>query len=122
MRLIGAPPYVLLEDRTGRESGGRLFTRPIATVRCDAPESVAEALAVIQAGLDRGHHAAGFLAYEAGAGVDPSLALGPAAADGAPILWFGLFEGFDSLSRRRVGRDVRRFAAATARPRPALWA
>jgi para-aminobenzoate synthetase/4-amino-4-deoxychorismate lyase len=94
-----APPYVLLEDRTRPGGGGRLFTRPIAQVRCYAPEAVGEALAAVQAGLDRGHHAAGFLAYEAGAGLDPSLAFGPAAADGVPILWFGLFEGFEALSR-----------------------
>jgi para-aminobenzoate synthetase/4-amino-4-deoxychorismate lyase len=69
---------------------------------------VLPALAQIEAGVARGLHAAGFVAYEAASALNPAL---PARATvpGLPLLWFGLF-------RERVAVDV----AGTYNLRPAV--
>ncbi len=92
------PPYVLLEDRSLPNGGGRLFTDPVEVIRCADPIEVGAALDRVQAGLDRGLHAAGWLAYEAGRALEPRWAgLGEKRA-AEPLVCFGLFAGFVSLS------------------------
>jgi para-aminobenzoate synthetase / 4-amino-4-deoxychorismate lyase len=92
------PPFVLLEDRASFEAAGRLYSRPVDVVRCDDPGALGASLDRVQAGLDRGLHAAGFLAYEAGAALEPSLAGRRMPAGVGPLLWFGLFAGFEPIS------------------------
>ncbi|HEX9947994.1 MAG TPA: chorismate-binding protein, partial [Allosphingosinicella sp.] len=80
----------------------------------------------------RGRHAAGFIGYDAGHGLEPKLA--PLArrseAGGPPLLWFGLFEDCEAVDpaallpdaagawagrpRPRVGREVHEAAIARA--------
>src|SRR5687768_2146613 len=83
-------PFVLLEF--GERA--RLYRRPAEVVEARRPEAVAAALERL-----RGRHAAGFMAYEAGHGLEPKLApLARAAAEGGPpLLWFGLFDGWDDV-------------------------
>jgi para-aminobenzoate synthetase/4-amino-4-deoxychorismate lyase len=54
---------------------------------------VAPALERVRAGLRGGKHAAGYLAYEAGYAFDPKLERSARRTE-APLLCFGLFEGF----------------------------
>ena len=91
--LLARPrPWVLLEDRLIPGRPARLYADPIAEIRADAPDEVAAALAALEAGLARGLHAAGFLAYELGHVFEPKLL--PRLPEGRrlPLLWLGLFE------------------------------
>lgn len=107
------PPYVLLEDRVGIR-GGRIYTRPVEVVRCDEPKGFDAALDRLQAALDAGLHAAGFLAYEAGHMLEPRLGGLEAGPRPEPLLWFGLFEDFRPVTARALDD----FFGEMAPPRP----
>lgn len=78
---------VLREVRTGR---WLLFENPREIVQTFRPEEVTAQLRSVEEAVNsRGLHAAGWLAYEAAPGFDPTLTVRP---DGAfPLLWFGLY-------------------------------
>jgi para-aminobenzoate synthetase/4-amino-4-deoxychorismate lyase len=73
-----------------------LYRRPVGEVRAERMEEVLPALDALQAAVRNGRHAAGFLAYEAGYALDPALAGAARQGDG-PLLWFGLFESFETV-------------------------
>lgn len=77
------------------------------------PEAVRPALDRL-----RGRHSAGFIAYEAGHALEPKLAplALPAEADGPPLLWFGLFDGWDEVDAEAILPDPA--GAWAGRPRP----
>jgi para-aminobenzoate synthetase/4-amino-4-deoxychorismate lyase len=84
------PPFVLLEDRLTPHAPAWLYEHPHELVRCDTQDEVEDGFLRLQAGLERGLHAAGFLAYELGYGLEPRLAaLMPALT--TPLIWMGLF-------------------------------
>jgi para-aminobenzoate synthetase/4-amino-4-deoxychorismate lyase len=87
------PPFILLDDaRSG--GGARLFRAPAEIVRADRLEEVSPALERLRE--TDGRHAAGFIAYEAGCALEPRLK--PVfRPPGAPLLWFGLFDGFEEV-------------------------
>ncbi|HEX8449958.1 MAG TPA: aminodeoxychorismate synthase component I, partial [Allosphingosinicella sp.] len=102
-------PFVLLEF----ERGARLYRGAVEVVEARLPEEVRPALERL-----RGRHAAGFLAYEAGHALEPKLAplaAGP-ARDEPPLLWFGLFEGWEEVDPEAILPDPT--GAFAARPRP----
>lgn len=81
-------PFILLDDAS--ESGpARLFANPSAIVSARTPAEIPRALAALRAAGKQGRYAAGFLAYEAAAGLEPRLQV---PAGDAPLLWFGLFD------------------------------
>ena len=114
-------PFVLLEF----EGGSRLYRRPAHVIEARQPDEVGPALERL-----RGRHSAGYVAYEAGHSLEPKLA--PLACGSAelPLLWFGLFDGWDDVDaaallpdpagawagrpRPRVGRDDHEAAIARA--------
>lgn len=83
-------PFVLLDDA---RPGGKatLLSAPEAIIATREPGAVLGKLAELRAAA--GRELAGFLAYEAGYGLEPKLApLARAApADAPPLLWFGAF-------------------------------
>lgn len=87
---LSPEPFVLLESFDPAR-GGRslLFERPLEQVRADRPEEVGPAIERVEAALQRGLHAAGFIAYEAAGALDPALRTRPPTS--LPLLWFGLF-------------------------------
>lgn len=89
-------PFVLLDDARPGAAPARLYRRPVRTIRIDRPDGVLPALAELRDARTAGLHAAGYLAYEAGAAFEPRLR--PAPATGAPLLWFGLFEGYEAIA------------------------
>ncbi len=95
------------------EGRARLYRRPAATVEARRPEAVRPALDRL-----RGRHAAGFVAYEAGHALEPKLApLADSAVAGAPpLLWFGLFDGWEDVDPEAVLPDPA--GAWAGRPRP----
>jgi para-aminobenzoate synthetase/4-amino-4-deoxychorismate lyase len=85
-------PYVLLDDaRAG--GAARLYRAPVRVIEAHAVEEVAPALDAVRAGNAAGLHAAGYLAYEAGAAFEPTL---PRPAEPALLLWFGLFDSWET--------------------------
>jgi para-aminobenzoate synthetase/4-amino-4-deoxychorismate lyase len=95
MHLDLASPFVLLDDARPGAAPARLYRAPVRTIRVDRLEDVLPALAELRDARAAGLHAAGYLAYEAGAAFEPRLK--PPPATGAPLLWFGLFEGFEDI-------------------------
>ncbi|WP_267434869.1 aminodeoxychorismate synthase component I [Sphingomonas sp. GM_Shp_1] len=88
-------PFVLLDDARDGGAAARLYTAPVEIVVAHAPQEVAPALEKLRQARARGLHAAGMIAYEAGAALEPGVS---APAIDGPLLWFGLFEGWRSLS------------------------
>ena len=82
-------PFVLIDN--ARAGSGTLLRDPAATISAREPGEVQAALEWLRAA--RGRQAAGFLSYEAGYALDQKLTplARTAAPDGAPLLWFGLF-------------------------------
>jgi len=96
MHLDLASPFVLLDDARPGAAPARLYRAPVRTIRVDRLEGVLPALADLREARAAGLHAAGYLAYEAGAAFEPRLR--PAPATGAPLLWFGLFERYEDIA------------------------
>ena len=106
-------PFVLLDDA---RAGGRalLYSEPAEIIETRDPDAV-------RACLDRleGRHWAGFLAYEAGYALEPRLApLAPPLHDGAPpLLWFGLFDRFETVDAAEFLPDPAGAYVGRVRPR-----
>jgi para-aminobenzoate synthetase/4-amino-4-deoxychorismate lyase len=91
----GAEPFVLLDDaRRADASPALLYRNPVDRIEAFRLDEVRPAMAALRQAGKRGLHAAGFLSYEAGHALEPKLHLLAAdrEEDGAPLLWFGLFE------------------------------
>lgn len=107
-------PFILLDDaRPESPSGARLFRDPVELVTAQRVEEVEPALDRLAAAQRSGLHAAGYLAYEASYALEPRLApLARSLPHGEPLLWFGLFEGYDAIPARAVPDLL---------PSPAAW-
>ncbi len=92
-------PFVLLDDAGAGSAGATLYRAPVRIVEARAPGEVRPALAALRAAQREGLHVAGYLAYAAGAGIEPRIA---ARADDRPLLWFGLFERVETLAAEEV--------------------
>ncbi len=94
MTLDRSRPFVLLDDaRVDGAAPARLYRDPLEVVTTDDPARLANCLAALRYANAHGLHAAGWIAYDAGA-----LGEAPAASTAAPLLWFGLFEQYRSLA------------------------
>lgn len=80
----------------GRERSFR-FIEPVGVIEARSPGEVGPALDALESAAARGLWAAGFLAYEAAPGLNPSLVVRTRTGDdplaGLPLLWFAMFEG-----------------------------
>ena len=112
------PPFVLLDDARDGGAGARLYTQPVGQVTAHTLAEVRPALAALRAAAAEGLHAAGWLAYEAGAALVDRT---PAAETGEPLLWFGLFEGYRHFAADEVPALLPDPAGAwAAPPQPAI--
>ena len=81
-------PEVVLESHVvGGDSASFAFMGLCGQVGVGRPEEVLSALAEVERAVGRGLHAAGFVCYEAAAGLD--VALETQESRGWPLLWFG---------------------------------
>ena len=92
-------PFVLLDDaRQHGAAPARLYRDPVAVVRADRLEELGACFAALTRARMAGQHVAGYLAYEAGLGLEERLR-GRRAADGtSPLAWFGIFNDYKELS------------------------
>jgi para-aminobenzoate synthetase/4-amino-4-deoxychorismate lyase len=97
-------PFVLVEDARPGGAPGRLFTTPIETIVAHDLSEIEAALLRLRAALGRGLHAAGWLNYEAGLAFEERLARLEPQLGKSPLLWFGLFERFEEVSRVELER------------------
>jgi para-aminobenzoate synthetase/4-amino-4-deoxychorismate lyase len=93
------------------EGRSRLYRRPAEVVEARRPDEVGPALERL-----RGRHAAGYISYEAGHALEPKLAPLALGADGAPLLWFGLFDRWEDVDAETLLPDPA--GAWAGRPRP----
>ena len=91
-------PFVLLEF----EGQARLYRRPGRIVETREPDEVRASLARLA-----GVHAAGFVGYEAGHMLERNLSpLRAAPGPGTPpLVWFGLFDGYETVDPERLLPD-----------------
>lgn len=116
--MLGPAPFVLLDDARPDGADARLYRDPVRVVTAHAPEEVRIALAALDAARDKGLHAAGYLAYEAGHALEPKL---QTPATSGPLLWFGLFERFETICAHDVTALLPDPAGAwIGRPRPGI--
>jgi para-aminobenzoate synthetase/4-amino-4-deoxychorismate lyase len=92
-----ARPFVLVEDRLAPGRPAFLYAKPRRIVRADRPDEIEPALAALDAARAEGLHAAGFLSYELGHVLEPTLLSSLAPDRRLPLLWFGLFDAPERL-------------------------
>ena len=105
MLIDGAEPFVLLDDARGTDASPALLYRgPVDIIEASRLDEVCPALAALRQAAAHGLHAAGILSYEAGHALEPKLhALGrDRQNDGAPLIWFGVFEAPEEIAPDRV--------------------
>ncbi|MDO7834036.1 aminodeoxychorismate synthase component I [Sphingobium sp. HBC34] len=106
MRLPGPDEIFCLFDdaRVRGAAPARLYRDPVAIVAAQTMAQVQPALDRLAEAREEGLHVAGYMAYEAGLALEERLA--PIArrreSDGAPLLWFGLYEGMRLIAPEDV--------------------
>lgn len=99
MRLPGPTEASALFDdaRACGAAPARLYRDPVSIIAAHRLEEVQPALDRLAEAGEAGLHAAGFISYEAGLALEdrllPLATRQRSAAQGTPLLWFGLFEG-----------------------------
>lgn len=83
---------VLLQDHMHGGLQWIAFIDPLHIICAETAEEVGPALLAIETYLDQGYYVAGYLAYEASTGIDPSLKT--YMNNNYPLLWFGVYSHF----------------------------
>lgn len=99
--MLPPPPFVLLDDARPGGAAARLYRAPATVIEARRAAEIPAALAAVRAEVAAGRQAAGFLAYEAGHALEPGA--GDALAPDMPLMWFGLFDGFETIADIAAG-------------------
>ncbi|RJF94210.1 aminodeoxychorismate synthase component I [Sphingomonas cavernae] len=112
----------MLDDaRTTGAAPARLYSAPVDTITAQGAGSVRAALEKIEAAQAHGLHAVGFLSYELGHALEPRLRALQHPGGELPLLWFGLFERFETIAPATVPTLLPDPAGAwTSEPRPLI--
>lgn len=105
MAPVADAPFVLLVEshKDPDQERALLFRAPEQLICCRQPSDVLAALRLVESAVGRRRYVAGFMAYEAGYGLQPKLlALVPRPFE-EHTLWFGVFEHRLELKGREVG-------------------
>lgn len=111
----GMEPQARFDDCRSDPPRSFRLARPVAVVEARTPDEVKGMLSSVARSVEQGLWAAGFVAYEAALGLDPSFVVrrGPDAdirsgpAGGPPYAWFGLFEGAQETAPLDAGPEPR---------------
>jgi para-aminobenzoate synthetase/4-amino-4-deoxychorismate lyase len=98
-------PFVLLDDAgAAGAADARLYRDPVEIVVARRAEEVEPALERIEALRREGRHLAGYMAFEAGLAIEPRLSgLLPSRSGAAgPLVWFGVFAGYETIGAASV--------------------
>jgi para-aminobenzoate synthetase / 4-amino-4-deoxychorismate lyase len=90
-----------------------MFEHPVEVVRAERLDEVLPALRRVQAAVDGGLHAAGFVAYEAAPAFDPAMRVTPQS--GLPLVWFGTYRAsspVDEMPGRGTDYEVGEWTSA----------
>ncbi len=99
-QILEKDTFVLLDDRSSPDAPCVLYNNLTEVIRADTPDQVPAALEALTSARERGLHSAGFLAYELGYLLEPTLAdLWPGPGS-TPLIWFGLFKRKQSFPAR----------------------
>jgi para-aminobenzoate synthetase/4-amino-4-deoxychorismate lyase len=77
--------------------GWRLFRDPVDIIETDDTSRVVPCLHAIEAAVDEGMHAAGFVSYEAGPAFDEAMLAHPCGK--SPLVWFGIYADSQLVER-----------------------
>lgn len=116
-------PFLLFDDaRVDASRPGRLYCEPVAVIEARTPDEVGPAMDRLGVARKAGLHVAGYMSYEAGYALEPKLrALDPRGDEGAPpLLWFGLFEGFEEVDPRDASWLSGALAPPVSVPEPVI--
>ena len=120
MRLPGPDePFCLFDDARLRGAApARLYRDPVAIVAAHDIAQVQPALDRIAEAREAGLHVAGYMRYEAGLALEERLAPVARKRDlgGAPLLWFGLYEGVRMIAPGGLPELLPDAAGATVGP------
>jgi para-aminobenzoate synthetase / 4-amino-4-deoxychorismate lyase len=90
-------PLVIMESfARERDHASYRFAGLVEVIEAHTPEETLPALRRVEAAVNAGLHAAGFISYEAAPGISPDLTALPPGE--TPLLWFGIFEKRLTLS------------------------
>ncbi len=94
--------YVVLENSLEPEGVSWLYRNPTRIIECRDPDQLAASLAALQDAVSNGAYAAGLFSYEAGYVLEPRLRGKLPRTMAHPLMWFGLFDRRDRLSRSQL--------------------
>ena len=97
--LLPTETLVVLENSLDPLGLSYVYERPARIVTAERPGELAAAFEAIEAGLDDGLFAAGWIAYEAGYVLESKLGDIASTISDERLLWFGLFEERKVLTR-----------------------
>ena len=98
--VLESPVLLSSYTRCGQERSFA-FAQPVEEVVAATADEVRPALSAVERAVDQGLHAAGFVCYEAAAGLDPVFTSHPASA--LPLVYFGLFAERTSVAAPSAG-------------------
>ncbi|AXF54964.1 aminodeoxychorismate synthase component I [Salicibibacter kimchii] len=84
------------------DSGPMYFQHPVSIIQTNQSEDVDTCMQKVQAAVDDGYYAAGFVSYEAADGLRPEYSVASGAE--MPLLWFGIFDGPAEPPAEKVAR------------------
>ena len=80
---------VILQDQQSDKPCWLEFSNPLKVITTDHTNEVSAAMEAIQTYVDKGYYAAGYIAYEAAAGLNHKLKVRHGGT--LPLLWFGIY-------------------------------
>jgi para-aminobenzoate synthetase/4-amino-4-deoxychorismate lyase len=94
-----------------------IFRDPREVIRADRPGEVRTALERVGRAVGGGRWAAGMMAYEAAAGIDPAFGgRADAPLGGLPLVWFGIYDAPQALDEPPPPADADGFRLSPWRP------
>lgn len=119
----GSAPFLLFDDARAEDArAGRLYRDPVEIIEAGALEEVEPALRRLKEARARGLHIAGYMSYEAGFALEPKLRRLDTRRreDDPPLLWFGLFEGYEAPGAACLEPVPETGAGAASLPEPLI--
>jgi len=95
-------PFVLFDDASAKGGDALLYRDPIEIIVVTEAADVLPALESLRSAVQAGRHVAGYLSYEAGTALEPCFAPHSVTASEPPLLWFGVFDTVEAISREML--------------------